>query len=113
MNSLILIVFFQQIPNKIPKKKKLQGASTVPIGAKPYDPNEDDDDDDWEWVKVVHQTNKKNVGDKFCAMNVEKAGTDDGQSVAAAASTAIYRKQYSPNVEDGFVSYLLCLYKYS
>ena len=99
---------FFQIPNKIPRKNKKQGAaSTVPIGAKPYDPNEDDDD--YEWVKAVHPSNKNNVGDKFCAGNVEKGSTDDGQSVAAA-STEIYHKKYSPNVEDGFVSYFQCLY---
>ena len=111
---------FFQIPNKIPRKNKIHcasAASTVPIGAKPYDPNEDDDDD-YVWVEVVHPSNiinveKNNVGDKFCGGNVDKGSADDGQSVAAVASTAaakteIYRKQ--SNVEGGLVSYFQYLY---
>jgi hypothetical protein len=81
----------------------------------PHDPNEVDDD--YMWVKVVHQNNninvvKNNVGEKFCADNVEKGSTDVGLSVAAAAFTETYRKQYGPNVEDGFVSYFQCSYIY-
>ena len=48
---------------------------------------------------------KNNVGEKGCADNVEKGGPDVGPSVAAAASTATYHKQYGPNVEDTLVSY--------
>ena len=81
MNSLILIVFFQQIPNKIPKKKKLQGASTVPIGAKPYDPNEDDDDDDWEWVKVVVRLPAAAIGRSGSAMIVIFHRTKNGKKL--------------------------------
>ena len=76
------------------------------------------------WVKVVHPSNiinveKNNVGDKFCGGNVDKGSTDDGQSVAAAASTEIYRiaaaakteiYHKQSNVEGGLVSYFQYLY---
>jgi hypothetical protein len=102
--SIHLFRIFEQLPHKIPRKNKIQGAADspgVPIGAKPFDPKD---------FKVAHRNNnnnvvKNNVGEKGCADNVEKGGPDVGPSVAAAASTETYRKQYGPNVEDTLVSY--------
>jgi len=69
-----------------------------------------DNDDDVVPIKVAHRNNnnnvvKNNLGEKGCADSVEKGGPDVGPSVAAAASTETYRKQYGPNVEDTLVSY--------
>ena len=94
---------FFQMPNKIPRKNKKQSAtSTIPIGTNLHDRNEDEFAHDW-------ASKKNNVGDNFCAGNVEKVTTNDGQSVAAAASTEIYRKQYSNVDDDEFVSYFVCI----
>jgi len=65
-------------------------------GLKRKHDNNDDDDN----INVV----KNNLGEKGCADSVEKGGPDVGPSVAAAASTATYHKQYGPNVEDTLVS---------
>ena len=62
----------------------------------------DDKDDDVVPIKVAR---RNNLGEKGCADSVEKGGPDVGPSVAAAASTATYHKQYGPNVEDTLVSY--------
>ena len=102
--SIHLFRIVEQLPHKIPRKNKIQGAADspgVPIGANPFDPKD---------FKVAHCNNnnnvvKNNVGEKGCADNVEKGGPDVGPSVAAAASTETYRKQYGPNVEDTLVSY--------
>ena len=48
---------------------------------------------------------KNNVGEEGCADNVEKGGPDVGPSVADAASTETYHKQYGPHVEETLVSY--------
>ena len=98
---------FFQIPNKIPRKNKKQSAaSTIAIGTKPHDRNEDE-------FALDLASKKNNVGDNVCAGNVDKVTTNDGQSVAAAASPEIYRKHYSNVDDDEFVSYFLCLYYFS